>query len=137
MSDRVRHACGWTLLELMVVLAIAAILLSLALPSYRAYLERGHRMEAVRYLLAVAACQERLRSGSGFYDTSRCLEAPPTGPYRFRQSPPESPGQLAFRVIATPDGLTNDRCGSLSLDQAGSRAIEGDTQYLARCWGGR
>lgn len=128
---------GFTVLELLVVVAITAILLSLAIPSYQAYLQRGHRADAARYLLAVASCQERIRASSGYYDLSRCLDAPPKGTYRFTlQASGHGDGQ-SFLVLASPVGHAPDYCGALGLDHQGTRSISGDTGKLARCWGGR
>lgn len=133
-----RSQPGFTLLELVVTLAIVAVLLALALPSYRHYAQRAERAEAVRQLLAAAACQESVRAGAGFYDTSRCLPADAGGDYRFRFEPVGEARARSFVLHAEPGASQpGDRCGGLSLDQAGSRRITGDSQYLADCWGGR
>jgi type IV pilus assembly protein PilE len=132
------RAAGLTLVELVVVAAILAVLAVLAIPSYRQYLQRGHRAEAVRTLLEMAACQERVRAGSGYYDTRRCLENTDSEHYLFRFEPEGREQTLVFRGIASPVERSNhDRCAELYLDQAGTRAISGKQEYLADCWGGR
>jgi type IV pilus assembly protein PilE len=98
---------GFGLLELMIAMLVVAVLLGLAIPSYRQYVSRAHRAEAVRTLLAAASCQERIRAQSGYYDTARCAS-----------------------------GLA-DRCGSLTLNHAGTRAVSADGASVADCWGGR
>ncbi len=129
---------GFTLLELMIALLIVGILLGLALPSYQGYVQRGQRAEAVRMLLAAAACEERVRARSGYYDTSRCLDAVRSGHYRLRVEPPGDTAALGFRLIAEPlAAAPEDACGALSLDQAGRRGITGSASKLASCWGGR
>jgi type IV pilus assembly protein PilE len=135
--SRTRRVQGVTLLEVVVVVAILGILLSLALPSYQRYLQRGHRAEAIRHLLEIVACQERVRSTRGHFDTSRCLHGAPNDRYRYTLEPADKTSTLNFTAIATPVIDDNDACGVLTLDQSGSRGIGGDTEMLGRCWGGR
>ena len=131
-------ANGFTLLELLVAVLILGILLAIALPSYERHLQRGQRAEAVRLLLAAAACQEQVRSRSGFYDTTRCLGGFDTERYRLRIEPADAPAAAAFTLIAEPRSIrADDACGALSLDQAGTRGITGNVSALAACWGGR
>jgi type IV pilus assembly protein PilE len=126
------------MLELVTVLAIVAVLLALAVPGYQRYLQRAERAEALRALLAVAACQERIRAQSGYYDTSHCLDDAATAAYTIRIEPPDDDNALDFMLIAEPlRPRAGDPCGSLSLDQAGTRGISGDAVELAACWGGR
>jgi type IV pilus assembly protein PilE len=137
-GSRWNMAQGFTLLELLITLLILGILLGIALPSYQRYLQRGQRAEAVRLLLAAAACQERIRSSAGFYDTTRCTEGFGLERYRLRIEPAGVPTATAFRLIAEPDSIrADDPCGALGLDQAGTRSITGNASALAACWGGR
>jgi type IV pilus assembly protein PilE len=135
---RVPGTCpGFSLIDLLVALSIAAILLLVAVPSYHRYTQRVDRSDAVRRLLAAAGCQERLRAGTGHYDTTRCA-AEAGDAYRIVYSPADEPDTLTFSVIAIPrhpDG--DDPCGSLQLDQSGTRSISGSAASLAACWGGR
>lgn len=129
---------GWTLIEVLVALVLVAILLSLAVPSYRHYLQRGHRAEAVRALLAVAACQERIRAATGFYDLTRCVDNPDGAAYRLSLEPDGAERSLVYEAVARPVRADpNDACGDLSIDQKGTRGIGGDASRLAACWGGR
>ena len=129
---------GLTLVEILVVVAIAAILLAIAVPAYQVYLIRGHRADAVRAMLGVAACQERVRAGSGFYDTARCLDGFALQHYVLSIEPRGQAAALAFTVVATPlHAAAGDTCGTLYLDQIGTRRISGDPDRVAGCWGGK
>jgi type IV pilus assembly protein PilE len=129
---------GFTLLELMIALLILAILTGLALPSYERYMQRGHRADAVRMLIEAAACEERIRTQTGYYDTTRCLNALDGSTYSLRIEPPGETTTTEFTLIAEPiSARENDRCGALHLDQSGRRGTAGDARYLAKCWGGR
>ena len=129
---------GFSLLELLVVLTIFGLLLSVAVPSYQKYTYRGYRADAVRSLLAIAACQERVRAASGYYDTRRCLDGLDQVNYRFALEPADLASANRFTARAIPLGSEpGEACGTLSIDQAGTRAISGDPERRLRCWNGR
>lgn len=129
---------GWSFVEIITAMAIVAILLALAMPSYRQYLQRGHRAEAVRSLLQVAACQERIRAVAGRYDTTRCISQPAGGHYRITLKPAGATASLVFKALATPvRASSGDYCGELGIDQSGRRSISGASARLGACWGGR
>lgn len=129
---------GLTLVEVLVVVLIVSVLAALALPSYHRYLQRGHRADAVRGLLQISGCQERIRAGTGYFDTGRCTAGLDTARYRFRIEPPDRNDTLTYTAIATPVvAQAHDVCGELRLDQAGTRGIAGAPGRLADCWGGR
>lgn len=129
---------GYSMLEILFVVALLGIILAYAIPAYRQYVQRVHRADAVRTLLSIAGCQERVRAQSGFYDTTRCLEAPDQADYAISLEPAENPSSLVFQAIATPlHRDPNDFCGALMINQTGTRQVSGDAQKKADCWGGR
>ncbi len=60
-----RH--GFTLIELMVALAIVGILAAIAYPAYTAHMQRARRADAISALTAVMQAQERFRSNNSTY----------------------------------------------------------------------
>jgi len=129
---------GFTLLELMIALLILAILIGLALPGYERYMQRGQRADAIRMLIEAAACEERIRTQTGYYDTTRCLHAMDGSTYSLRIEPPGETAATEFMLVAERVSTSaRDPCGALSLDQNGRRRIAGGAPYLAKCWGGR
>lgn len=125
---------GFTLIELMIVVAIVGILLAIALPSYRAYVLRGDRASARAAMLEAQQFMERYyATNNGF--TSAAL------PSRFTSVPPDSPkytislSNLAantFTLTAAPIG-TDALCGSLTLTHTGVKG-NGGTGSVADCW---
>lgn len=71
---------GMTFIELVLVLAVAGILLTLAIPAYQSYLKRGHRTEVQTYMLSLENREEQYR-----LDTRRYGDL-----FDLRSSPPAS-----------------------------------------------
>ena len=61
---------GFTLIEVMVVVAIAAILASIAWPAYQNQVMRGRRSDAISALAAISQAQERWRSDNPTYQST-------------------------------------------------------------------
>jgi len=128
---------GMTLIELLIVLAVMGILLSIAIPGYSSYMLRVHRSEAIRLLLQASICQQRIYAGSGSYDTSQCRPVSEHQRYRISYISPDTQEQN-YMAMASPQGAQlDDPCGSLSLDQSGTRGISGSNISAVKCWSGR
>ena len=64
------RASGFTLIELMIVVAVIGILAAIAFPSYRTYIVRAARVEAQAELLELASLQEKIFLNSNSYSVS-------------------------------------------------------------------
>lgn len=141
-----RPAAGFTLIELVTALAIVAITTTIAASSYRRYLLRGHRAEAVHSLLIAAAEQEKFHLANGRYGNrldATTGEDPPGLPVasrtpggRYLLSVPTATA-AAYQVVATATDDNGDAgCTSLSIDESGRRTAmdRGGSDSTARCW---
>jgi len=134
---------GITLIELMIVVVIVAILGSLAVPSYRDYVLRSNRMEAINQLLDLAACQERIYIKFNEYDDTRCDlggGAILTDNNHYSVTMAETNGGQGFTLTAAPQGgQTSDSCGSLTLTDTGVRTVSVSTSdpVVDGCWRGK
>jgi len=136
-TDRMGNGGGYSLLELLIVVVVMAVLLTIAIPSYRQYSQRAERADAIRGLLSVASCQERIRAATGFYDTTQCIYGLDSQSYHFRINPPADSTSEGFEALAEPVYKNDNSCGSLSLDHTGARGISVENGSLPACWGGR
>lgn len=134
---------GFTLIEVMIVVAIVAIITAVALPSYQDYIRRGHRAEARAALLQAAQWMERAATATGTYPLTASFPTTLTtiqsGRYTVAvASPPASAASgAAFTLTATPTGTQSlDKCGSLTLAHTGARgaASAASGALVTECW---
>jgi type IV pilus assembly protein PilE len=129
-----RQVKGFTLLELLVALALIGLLSSMAMPRFQGMQQRSQRALAKVALLKAAAWLERSASTQGSYPSNlpeavwQCAELH----YRLQlQSQAD-----AFVLKAEPTGSqTSDACATLTLNQAGERGVEGASAGAGVCWG--
>ncbi|GAB3364764.1 type IV pilin protein [Lysobacter rhizosphaerae] len=106
-----RNAKGFTLIELMIVVAVIAILATFALPSYQEYVRKGRRAEAVRAIGVVQLGLERWRAENPSYAGcgATCTSTTP-----YYTITPSALGPGDYTLTAVPAGAQQgDRCGNL------------------------
>ena len=131
---------AFTLLEMLIVLVLAAILASLALPAYDGYLRRAHRAEARSALLQAAHRLEREATATGSYAGAQLPDALGSVPgerYRISRQAPQDAFDAATRFMlhAVPQGAqASDACGTFTLNNTGERGLLGNQAKVADCW---
>lgn len=136
-----RKTKGFTLIELMIVVAIVGILASIAYPSYVEYVNRSNRAEGQAFLLEVAAQQERFYFQQNRYASLAELFDPTaenpssvtknSGGGKYSLGVVRANNNQTFILTATPQ-FTDSKCGNLTLNSAGIRGVSsGDADF---CW---
>jgi type IV pilus assembly protein PilE len=146
----VKHRTGaFTLLELVIALAIIAVLAALGLPSYQSQIARGHRVDAASALYRAAQYVESAPRNGGT----------PTLPAGFDQAPQSGTPIYRLKVLAADDAnggymleaapidtgpMRDDPCGTFTLDATGVRANRAalgkgglSDVDIAQCWNSR
>jgi len=140
---------GFTLIELMITVAIVGILAAIAYPSYQSYILRSHRSEGMALLSEAAARMERYYAQNSTYQTaslkglglSSSADATtldsPNKYYKLRLGVPTA--TTYSLSVAPQNAQTNDSCGTLTLDSTGLRGAAGttadkDAATVTNCW---
>ena len=128
---------GFTLIELMIAVAIVGILLAIAIPNYDEYKKRGFRSEGSAFLTDIAARQERYYAQKYEYITSNSdldklgLSTNMSSTEKYELTL----GDDATGYLLTATQKFGDtKCGNLTLDGAGTRGNTGTGLSAEDCW---
>lgn len=140
-----KNSNGFTLLELMIVVAIVGILAAIAYPSYQEYVRDARRASATVALSSLAGAMER------FYTTNNTYVGAASGgvPTIFSDQSPADGGAAEYNLritAAAADSYTikaqrtgtqaGDDCGDFVLTQTGAESIENQAAGVVAtdCW---
>jgi type IV pilus assembly protein PilE len=131
---------GFTLIELMIVVAIVALIIAFGYPSYRNHIIKSHRAEGMGELLDLADRLERFYSDQGTYAgatlgnaaTDLRPVATERGHYNLAITAQDA---VSFTVTAAPQGnQANDtECATFGLTSLGVKTVTG-TVSTEKCW---
>ena len=139
MRMKAKYSAGFTLIELMITVAIIGILASIAYPSYRDYIIRANRAEARTALLENAQFLERNFTTANRYDKDSSgndlslprTQSPSSGTTNYNLTVTFANSGRTFTLSAAPTGgMSGDACGTYTLTNTGVRGSGGDTN----CW---
>jgi type IV pilus assembly protein PilE len=126
---------GFTLIEIMIVIAIIGIVMTIAAPSFTEYLKKGRRAEVAGLLSEQAQILERFYSQKNVYANAPGLSAG-NDYYTIVPSLTDQTFLLtAVRKAGT--SMATDRCGDFTINNTGVRSMVNATAGLTAkdCWG--
>jgi type IV pilus assembly protein PilE len=151
-EGRIRGSAGFSLIELMVVVAIASILVAVAVPSYLYEVRKGRRTDAKTALLDIAAREERYFSTNNYAYTSTLSNLGYSGSFpltlgsgyyqitstNFTVTPGSSTVLPTYTITATPvnDQAKDTTCASFTITNTGSQTSQNSsgTDTTSTCW---
>ncbi len=139
-----KRSSGFTLMELMITVAIIGILAGIAYPSYTDYVIRAKRGDGKAGLLKLQLAQEKYRANCSQYATgihATTYTCGTGGSYNLIGSTTSPDGlytlaiaegnATTYSLTATPT-FTDTKCNVLSIDQAGTKTVSAGS--VADCW---
>ncbi len=132
------NTCGFTLVELMIVVVIVAILGSIAYPVYQDQMRKTRRADAKSALMDAAAKMERHYTQFGRYSATLAnVGIAATSPENFYSiaATVTNPNSQTFTMTATRAGQqAGDKCGNYTINQAQNRSVTGGSLTSQQCW---
>ena len=128
---------GFTLVELMIVVAIIGVLAAVAYPSYTGYVKKANRADAIDSLLSLAGRMEEFYMNTDSY-AGATVNAAATGTVGSNQTSEglytlSIPAATAFAYTITATPVAADpECTTFTLNQLGQKGATGTS--AATCW---
>jgi len=135
---------GFTLVELMIVVAVVALLSAVAVPSYQTSVRKARRADARTALATTAQMMERYATEQGANGYRTAMLSDVGGPTVVAKASSDNGYyQLSFTNLtataytmrAVPQGgQVRDDCATFTLDERGVRGLVGSTKPVSECW---
>lgn len=124
---------GFTLIELMITVAILAIIVGIAVPAYNNQVQKSRRADGQSALLSAAQQLERCFTTTNSYAGCAYTDTSQDGFYAISRLNEDS--AATYTLQAAPQGAqaADTECGTLTLDHLGRK---GHADGGTRCWGG-
>lgn len=130
-----KRSSGFTLIELMIVVAVIGILSAIAVPAYSEYVKKGKRSDAKAALLKAQIAQEKYRANHTQYGTIDDIgisDTSPDGNYTIADV--GTADETTYTISAEPlSPFSDSECGTFAINQDG--ADYSGSYANATCWG--
>ncbi|MCU0121974.1 prepilin-type N-terminal cleavage/methylation domain-containing protein [Pseudomonas sp. B2M1-30] len=125
---------GFTLIEIMIVIAIIGIVITIGYPSLTEYVKKGRRAEVVSVLSEQAQILERYYTKNNTYTNATGLSA---GTDFYTITPTITDQTYLLTATRKAGAMATDKCGDFTLTNTGVRSMNNATTGLTTkdCWG--
>lgn len=125
---------GFTLIELMIAVAIVGIIAAIAWPSYQESVRKSRRADATTTLLQIQQAQERWRANNNTYATLTQLSINTASPSGYYTMAVTGNTATTYTATATATGVQakDTACATITLTQAGPDVADAAKK---KCWG--
>lgn len=126
---------GFTLIELMITVAVLGIIAAIAYPSYQEQMSKTRRSDAKAALMDAAAKAERHYTQFGNYGGTIPIPATSeNGFYTIVLTAATTASPQTYSITATRTGIqANDKCGNFTIDQTQTKNVAGGSLTAADC----
>lgn len=138
---------GFTLIELMIVVAIIAVVAAIAMPSYTSYVARAKRADARSQLMQAQQWMQRFYAANDQYEKDRAgQDVANVMPSNLKRSPADgatavyeltiAPTVTSYTLTMAPvtgGTMARDPCGAFTINSVGARGVTG-TKPRDECW---
>jgi len=132
-----RSESGFTLIELMIAVAILALIVGIAIPSYNQYVLKSGRADATTILMQTAQTLERCFTRFSAYNDGNCAiqDGATVDSENEKYEVTVETAATTFDLTAVPQGgqAKDTECGNFTLDETGAKDISGSGD-VDDCW---
>ncbi|QGX38569.1 type IV pilin protein [Permianibacter aggregans] len=144
------HLAGFTLIELIIAVAIVGILAAIAFPFYDQHVVKARRADAMQAVTSAAAALERYRAGNNFSYAGACTSIQSGDDCDnkiFNGNVPADGGTVfheitfavaangrSYTITAEPKGGLATKDGALTLDSSGAKTWKDKSGKKYECW---
>lgn len=144
-SKRSCRVAGFTLVELMIAVAVAGVLSAAAVPSFEGHLQRARRADVLASMMQIQSAQERFRGNNASYGSLAEIGVAAASLARHYQLQTAASGPQGYDAVAVATGLQarDAACRHMKLQSVGANLVyaSGPDPSVAnvatvnrRCW---
>jgi type IV pilus assembly protein PilE len=133
---KTKNSCGFTLVELMIVVAIIGVIAAIAYPAYQDYLLSSRRSDAMQELIRVQTLQEKWRANNTTYGSLADIGGDATTAEGYYNIAVTNTSGTGYTATATATGVqaADTDCATFTLTVSAGNSRGAKTATSGSCW---